>query len=112
MNQRKPLQPMDPIVLKTLELCYKDNRSCRGIAERAGVSHMTMRNWRNSGGAQISTLAAVLGALGYRLKIERIAPQNNAQKPTRQTVVLTEPYTPTGGQAVGLTRERWAEALG
>ncbi len=87
---------MDPILRETLDLCYQDHRSARSIAECAGVSHMVINHWRKSGGAQVATVAAMLGALGYRLKIERIAPQNYAQKSTRQPVSSTQHDAFTG----------------
>lgn len=76
MNQRKDLPAMDPILRETLELCYKDLRSGRGITDAAGVSHMTIKNWKTNGGAQLATLSAVLGALGYELAIVRLTRQN------------------------------------
>ncbi len=71
MNQRKDLPAMDPILRETLDLCYRDSRSGRCITDTAGVSHMTIKNWRTNGGAQLSVLSAVLGTLGYELKIVR-----------------------------------------
>ncbi len=71
MNQRKDLPAMDPILRETLEICYLDLRSGRCIADRAGVSPMTFTNWKLKGGANLSSVSAVLGALGYELKIVR-----------------------------------------
>ncbi len=71
MNQRKPLPNMDPLLRETLDLCYRDSRSSRCVTDKAGVSHNTFHNWRTHGGAQLSVLSAVLGALGYELAIVR-----------------------------------------
>lgn len=83
MNQRKELPDMDPILRKTLELCYKDPRSGRCITDTAGVSHMAIKNWKTNGGAQLVTLSAVLGALGYELAIVRSKPSILEHRPGR-----------------------------
>ncbi len=39
---------------------------------------MTIVNWKTRGGAQLATLSAVLGAIGYELKIVPLTRQNKS----------------------------------
>jgi len=88
MIQRGPLPNMDPILKQTLNLAYRDPRSGRDITEAAGVNHNTIYHWKTRGGAQLVTLVAVLGALGYELKIVKKPRKQSTEKPSAPTRTL------------------------
>ena len=69
MKQRTAMPNMPSVLRKVLDLAYADPRTARELGEDAGVSHQVLHNWRKNSGANVESLSAVLGALGYKLVI-------------------------------------------
>jgi len=89
MIQRSPLPNMDPILEQALNLAYIDPRSGRDITAAAGVNHNTIHHWKTRGGANLVTLTAVLGALGYELKIVK-TPRKRSEPKRSSTVKVIQ----------------------
>jgi hypothetical protein len=71
---------MSPIIRELKKLCDESGRTRPDIEARAGVGENTIHRWwgkpdsrwSNPTGPSITLIEAVLGALGYRLTIERM----------------------------------------
>lgn len=67
-----PVRPIHEPAIKDIKiLCAEDGRSVQALAERAGVSPSTLRNWFSGKTMrpQLPTVKAVLKAIGYNVVI-------------------------------------------
>ena len=64
---------VDPLVRRLFVLMRKERLSVREIAERSGVSGGAVWKWKNRSAPVLPLFQAVLGVLGFELKIVRKA---------------------------------------
>lgn len=66
-------RPLHPVIAATLQVVRESRRLDFDVTRAARVASNTFANWRDGRGATLTTVSKVLGALGYRLVVERIA---------------------------------------
>lgn len=68
-----PIAPhAHPFARRFFELLEEEGVALTDVAERAGLSHVTLVKWKSRHKPSIDTLEAALNVLGYRLAIEAI----------------------------------------
>jgi hypothetical protein len=65
-------RPLHPVIAATLRVAGESRRLDFDITQEAKVASNTFANWRDGRGATLTTVSKILGALGYRLVVERI----------------------------------------
>lgn len=73
-RQSKPLKGVDPLITWLATFAASECVGRRDLEKKSGVTARTICGWVSEGNdPKLSNLRAVIGALGYELKLERRA---------------------------------------
>jgi len=71
-RQAKPLKGIDPLIAWVATFAAGERVNRRDLEKKSGVTARTICGWVSEGNdPKLSNLRAVIGALGYELKLER-----------------------------------------